>query len=197
MIEKDLSSDKYFRQAAALILSKRYRTQGAPVSKVYSILKKTNLPLNEALRELEKRFRSVGLILRRIHAVKGSKKTELLIAVTDPEIDLDEIRPFDPIVSGVLALIFLRTSEREEVEISRLLDDLTSLLNDADKATTFLNKAINKLVRENIIKVNESKGTLLLTELGRAIKPSAEIIDKIIIESLAKNEEQVDETRNN
>ena len=138
------------------------------------------------LHELEKRLRSVGLILKRISIARGSKSIEKFIAIIDPEIDLEEIRPYDSVTLSVLALIFTKIGEKQEISISSLLDDLYALLGDKDKAEQFLQKALTRLERDDIIDIDLRKGIILLTELGRALVPPPDLIDKIIINSLAQ-----------
>ena len=186
--------DNYLRAAAALILSKRYRTRGAPVSSVINILRKSGLPLDAALKELERRLHSVGLLLKRVSILHGSKKIERFIAVIDPRIDLPEIKPYDALTLSVLALIFMRHNEKSKISLSTLREDLVTLIEDKEKADTILHKALTKLSKDNIIRIKSDEGTIELTEIGKALLPPPDLIDKVIIEALSKKVGEKNET---
>ncbi len=186
--------DNYLRAAAALILSKRYRTRGAPVSSVINILRKSGLPLDAALKELERRLHSVGLLLKRVSILHGSKKIERFIAVIDPRIDLPEIKPYDALTLSVLALIFMRHNEKSKISLSTLREDLVTLIEDKEKTDMILHKALTKLSKDNIIRIKSDEGTIELTEIGKALLPPPDLIDKVIIEALSKKVGEKNET---
>jgi len=186
--------DNYLRAAAALILSKRYRTRGAPVSSVINILRKSGLPLDAALKELERRLHSVGLLLKRVSILHGSKKIERFIAVIDPRIDLPEIKPYDALTLSVLALIFVRHNEKSKISLSTLREDLVTLIEDKEKTDMILHKALTKLSKDNIIRIKSDEGTIELTEIGKALLPPPDLIDKVIIEALSKKVGEKNET---
>ena len=194
MSEISQEVDNYLRAAAALILSKRYRTRGAPVSSVINILRKSGLPLDAALKELERRLHSVGLLLKRVSILHGSKKIERFIAVIDPRIDLPEIKPYDALTLSVLALIFVRHNEKSKVSLSTLREDLVTLIEDREKADMILHKALTKLSKDNIIRIKSDEGTIELTEIGKALLPPPDLIDKVIIEALSKKVGEKNET---
>jgi len=194
MSEISQEVDNYLRAAAALILSKRYRTRGAPVSSVINILRKSGLPLDAALKELERRLHSVGLLLKRVSILHGSKKIERFIAVIDPRIDLPEIKPYDALTLSVLALIFVRHNEKSKISLSTLREDLVTLIEDKEKADTILHKALTKLSKDNIIRIKSDEGTIELTEIGKALLPPPDLIDKVIIEALSKKVGEKNET---
>ncbi len=186
MSETREGSEDYIRMAAALILSKRYRTTGAPVSTVLKILKKTGLSLDESLKELERRLDSVGVLLKRIQTVHGSKKIDRFIAVIDPRINLEELRPYDDVTLSVLAILFIKHTSSERISVSSILSDLASILNDEDKAKVFLNKALTRLINDRIIKLDSDKGEIYFTEVGKAILPPPELIDELLIDALLR-----------
>lgn len=194
MSEISQEVDNYLRAAAALILSKRYRTRGAPVSSVINILRKSGLPLDAALKELERRLHSVGLLLKRVSILHGSKKIERFIAVIDPRIDLPEIKPYDALTLSVLALIFVRHNEKSKVSLSTLREDLVTLIEDKEKTDMILHKALTKLSKDNIIRIKSDEGTIELTEIGKALLPPPDLIDKVIIEALSKKVGEKNET---
>lgn len=194
MSEISQEVDNYLRAAAALILSKRYRTRGAPVSSVINILRKSGLPLDAALKELERRLHSVGLLLKRVSILHGSKKIERFIAVIDPRIDLPEIKPYDALTLSVLALIFVRHNEKSKISLSTLREDLVTLIEDKEKTDMILHKALTKLSKDNIIRIKSDEGTIELTEIGKALLPPPDLIDKVIIEALSKKVGEKNET---
>jgi len=194
MSEISQEVDNYLRAAAALILSKRYRTRGAPVSSVINILRKSGLPLDAALKELERRLHSVGLLLKRVSILHGSKKIERFIAVIDPRIDLPEIKPYDALTLSVLALIFMRHNEKSKISLSTLREDLVTLIEDKEKTDMILHKALTKLSKDNIIRIKSDEGTIELTEIGKALLPPPDLIDKVIIEALSKKVGEKNET---
>ena len=136
------------------------------------------------LRILEERLNSLGLILKRIRSIHGSKIYERYIVVTDPRIDMPEVRPFDIETLAVFALIILR-SQIGSIFINKLLDDLESFIGDKEKAKEIMLKALKKLEKRGVIKINFSEGKIELTELGKAISPPPELIDEVIINLLA------------
>lgn len=184
MSERNSEGEEYIRMAAALILSKRYRAIGAPVSIVMKLLRRTGLPTHEAFKELEKRLNSVGILLKRIQTVHGSKKIDRFIAVIDPTIRLDELRPYDDITLSVLAILFIKHASSDRIPVSSVLDDLAFILNDKDKAEIFLNKALTRLINDRIIKLDSSRNEIFFTEIGKAILPPPELIDEILIDAL-------------
>lgn len=193
MSEKNSETEEYIRMAAALILSKRYRTIGAPVSTIMKLLKKTKLPPHEALRELEKRLNSVGILLKRIQMIHGSKKIDRFIAVIDPTIRLDELRPYDDVTLSVLAILFIKHVSGNKISVSSVLDDLTIILNDKDKAEVYLNKALTRLINDKVIKLDSSNNEISFTEIGKAILPPPELVNEILIEALLKEKRDKDE----
>ncbi|MHA1615952.1 MAG: hypothetical protein ACTSX9_01415 [Candidatus Njordarchaeales archaeon] len=187
MSSKDLpeEAEQAIREAAAYILASRYRSIGAPVSKVIKILKKSRIPLEECLKELERRFEKIGLKLKRVRVVRRSRRSEIFVAVIDPAIKLGELRPYSKDVMGVLALIFFR-SKGGEIFLSVLRNDLLALIGDEEKVDKLLRKALKKLEREKIIRLDADSGKIILTELGQALMPPPELIDEIVIDMLAK-----------
>lgn len=185
------SKEKYLRMAAALILSKRYRTIGAPSSTVLSILKKTGLSISDALKELENRLNSVGVLLKRIKTRHGSRVSDRFLAVIDPTIELDELRPYDDVTLSVLAILFIKHTTSGKISVSSVLDDLASILNDRDKAQLFLKKGLTRLINDKVIRINDSGEEISFTEIGKAMLPPPELIDEMLIDALL--EERTDE----
>jgi len=173
------------RKAAALILASRYKARGAPVSRVLNILKQSGMPINQALDELEERLNAVGIKLKRITFTAGTKKMEKFVAIVDPQLKLEELKPFDNVTLAVLALIYIKISTMGEVSLSSLLNDLISILMDKERAEKFLQTALSKLEANKIIKIDTERGLINLTDLGYALMPPPELIDRIIIDALA------------
>ncbi len=188
MSEKNDENEDYIRMAAALILSKRYRATGAPAATVLKLLRKTGMPINEALSELERRFKSVGVLLKRIQTAHGSRKIDRFIAVLDPSLKLDDLRPYDDITLSVLAILFIKQASGDRIPVSSVLNDLALILNDKDKASVFLNKALTRLINDRVIKLDSSKNEIFFTEIGKAMLPPPELIDEILIDALLQGE---------
>ena len=146
------------------------------------------------LKELERRLHSVGLLLKRVSILHGSKKIERFIAVIDPRIDLPEIKPYDALTLSVLALIFMRHNEKSKISLSTLREDLVTLIEDKEKTDMILHKALTKLSKDNIIRIKSDEGTIELTEIGKALLPPPDLIDKVIIEALSKKVGEKNET---
>ncbi len=187
--ELPIEAEKAIRAAAAYILASRYKTIGAPLSRIKKILEKSGLPFEACIRELEKRFNKVGLVLKKIKVTRGSRVSEILLATINPEIDLEDIRPYDKEVMSVLALIFFH-SKSGEVPLTILRQDLVSLIGNEEQADKILRKGLERLKRDSIIKIDSEKGCIALTALGQALMPPPELIDEIIIDMLAKGPEK-------
>ena len=171
-----------FKLAGALILSRKYRSKGAPLSKVREIFRKFGIDLDIGLNELKKRFESIGLKLV-IISEKKEKEFQRVFAVIDPMLNLEEAKPYSRDVLTVLAFIY-NLEEDGQVSILKLTDALKGVLKEEKSIKDILTRAISRLKHDNIIKVE--KGVIILTPIGKAMKPPPDVLDRILIETLVK-----------
>jgi len=183
------------RRAAALILAKRYKSIGVPLSKIRRILSKQRIPVDVGLMELRRRFKAVGLLLKEIEEMIGGKKYRRLIAVIDPELDVKEIKPYDDETLTILAVIYSKAYS-SEISIEDLKAELRNLLNlDEKEISSMLRRVLRKLLRDSIISMTPKRGLIRITEFGKAIMPPKEQIDRLILDVLYLGPE-VEEDKN-
>ncbi|MHA1676833.1 MAG: hypothetical protein ACTSU6_06605 [Candidatus Njordarchaeales archaeon] len=172
------------RRAAALILAKRYKSIGVPLSKIRRILSKQRIPIDVGLMELQRRFKAVGLLLKEIEEMIGGKKYRRLIAIIDPELDVKEIKPYDDETLTILAVIYSKAYS-SEISIEDLKVELRNLLNlDEKEISSMLRRVLRKLLRDSIISMTPKRGLIRITEFGKAIMPPKEQIDRLILDVL-------------
>lgn len=174
--------DEVVRRIAALILCQRYRARGVPLSRLKEIAKSYGLPLERCLVEVEKRLAAVGLKLVRVTEKLGDRESEKVLAVVDPTLDLEDVRPYRDEVLAVLAIIYNLESEGR-VQIGRVAETLASLTGDTSMARALLERALRRLSEDGVLRVKGDE--IILTALGLAMKPPMELIERKLIEYLA------------
>ncbi|MHA1664813.1 MAG: hypothetical protein ACTSVW_03165 [Candidatus Njordarchaeales archaeon] len=180
----DQKMELAIRRAAALILAKRYKSIGVPLSKIRRILSKQRIPIDVGLMELQRRFKAVGLLLKEIEEMIGGKKYRRLIAIIDPELDVKEIKPYDDETLTILAVIYSKAYS-SEISIEDLKVELRNLLNlDEKEISSMLRRVLRKLLRDSIISMTPKRGLIRITEFGKAIMPPKEQIDRLILDVL-------------
>ncbi len=185
------ATEKAIRIAAALLLSKKHRTKGVPLSRIKKIFTEHGMSLNQGLMELEKRLYDVGVILKRIKLRHGSKYYETLIAIIDPELNIKEISMFDKTTTAILGLIFYKQVDGK-IKISEIEEELLGVIGNKNEVDRILKKVLRKLVREGLIKI-VSNNEVKLTEYGLALSPEKEFLEKIILNELLIGNQEINQ----
>ncbi|MGQ4892523.1 MAG: hypothetical protein ACP6IP_08555 [Candidatus Njordarchaeia archaeon] len=181
--DRDEVLEEVIRHAGAAILAYRYRSKGTPVARIKKIFSKYGIPYSYGLGILERKLREVGIILKNIQIRHGSKFINVLIPVIDPSLDLPDISMFDKATTAILGLIYLK-SENGIVGMDDLIKNLSLIVHDEEEARDMVYKAISRLRREKLVEVIGDKKVIKLTELGLALAPPRDLLDKIALDIL-------------
>lgn len=169
------------RKAAALVLSKRFRTRGAPSRRLEKIFRRKDIPVQLGLRETRKELEDVGVQLKEIEEEWRGKTITRYIGVVDPQIELEDIRPYDRNTTAILALI---SAKGNRVPFSEVREEVNKIVNDEERAEDLLSSSLKKLRNDDLLRFDEEKGMISLTDYGQALLPSEEQIKKIMIDTL-------------
>lgn len=181
------------RKAAALVLSKRFRTRGAPSRRLEQIFKAKDIPMQLGLREMRKELDDVGVKLKEIEEPWRGKTITRYLGVIDPKIELDDVRPYNRNITAILALI---SAKGPRVPFSDVREEVNKIVNDEERAEDLLSSSLKKLREDDLLQFDKEKGVISLTDYGQALLPSEEQIKKIMIETLVagKKDENTNET---
>lgn len=169
------------REASALILSKRYRTRGAPQQRIEQIFRERDIPSELGLRITREELDDIGVKLKEIKEKWGAGTITRYIGVIDPSLGIEDIRPYNRRDTAILALI---AAKGRRVPFSEVNKEVQKIVNDEEEANNLLSSAVSRLKEDDVIKLDKEKGTIELTDFGQAILPPEDQIKKIIIDTL-------------
>lgn len=169
------------RKAAALILSDRFRTRGAPQSRIEKIFRKEAIPLQLGLRETGKELEDVGVKLKEIQEKWHGQKVTRYLGIINPNINLEDIRPYNRRTTAILALI---ASKGQRNPFSEIRKEIEKIVEDKEEASDLLDSAISTLEEDGVVRFDKETGVIQLTDYGTALLPSKDQINSVIIDTL-------------
>lgn len=178
---KGIKLKKAVRKASALLLSKRCRTRGAPRSRIEKIFNKEDIPTQLGIRAMKDELEDVGIKLKEIEEEWRGTTITRYIGVLDPQIEIEDIRPYNRNITAILALV---SAKGKRVPFSEIRDELEKIVDEKEEAEKLLSSAIGTLTEDGVVKFNQEKGMIEVTDYGEALLPSQDIIKSVIIDTL-------------
>jgi len=182
--KNDDLKEEIIRTVAAMITMHAWREHKITLKKISPYAKRIGISTKELIEELSKRFERVGLKLRLVkRSSKISDDEAELFVVVDPRLKISA-GSLDRITSAVLAIIFVRAGTGTTT-VENILKTLSQVLGNEQKATEILSRALKKLEKMKLIKVDREKGFIELTSKALAILPEKEELEAMLVELIS------------